>query len=100
MELDDGKLRYGKGKVRLKEVRVHWVAHVSCVARLKQIFLLQMHVMVNENFDNSHWFCAKAMHLRKTLCHWIIIASIITRRAGSTLMQPGEIFMLICNRLL
>ena len=24
MELDDGKLRYGKGKVRLKEVRVHW----------------------------------------------------------------------------
>ena len=23
MEFDDGKLRYGKGKVRLKEVRVH-----------------------------------------------------------------------------
>ena len=24
MELDDGKIRYGKGKVRLKEVRGHW----------------------------------------------------------------------------
>ena len=23
MELDDGKLRYGKGKARLKEVRAH-----------------------------------------------------------------------------
>ena len=24
VELDDGKLGYGKGKVRLKGVRVHW----------------------------------------------------------------------------